>query len=222
MVKGFSRLSPQVCTASLLLMIALIVPARAVVLAPGNNVTTPGTSLALRPELAGSVLTNVTEPFVGTSVSGTNFTGELILQVVKETTAGTLDFYYQVINNSTSPDSLERVTTSNFTGFLTDVDFRLDSSGTVGSSSADRQASGNGVGFNFTAGAGGVIQPGATSQVFFVKTSATQFTTGTVSVIDTGIATVPGFSPIPEPSTGCLIALSSVLLLLGASRARSH
>jgi hypothetical protein len=208
-----------------LLTMGLSISARAVTLSPGGAVLTSGTSTNLRPELVANLLTNLTESFVGVSTSGTiTFTGSLRLEVRQEVVAGTLDFYFQIINDPTSLNSIARLTTASYTRFLTDVDWRTDRPGSIAVTSADRQALGDAVGFNFTStplGAG-VISPGSTSHWFFVKTDATQFGLGTVALIDGGVATVAAFAPIPEPSTSVLVigALCSVGALLRANGKR--
>jgi hypothetical protein len=205
------------CVATTVLLLSLSFQAKAVVLAPGNIVLTPGTT-ALP---GGTVLTNETEAF-----TGANFSGTIQLEVVKET-GGTLDFYFQVFNSALSVNAIERLTTTNYTGFVTDVDWTtnsaigITSSVGVPSTSATRTTADT-VGFNFTPipVGSGAIPVGGNSALLFIKTDATQYTSGGVSLIDGSTTMIPAFAPVPEPSTIALAGagLAGLLLL----RRRRH
>ena len=154
--------------------------------------------------------------FAGTTVLGvTNFTGTLQLQVVKETGSGTLDFYFQIFNDSSSLDAIDRLTTGNYTGFATDVDWTNNATIGVASTFANR-ATADTVGFSFVGApfGNGLILPGTNSAVLFIKTDATQFTQGTVQLINDATANVLAFAPVPEPSTGALVALGTAFAVL--------
>jgi len=131
-----------------------------------------------------------------------------ILSAVYMNPSGTLDFYYQVTNNAISATALARVTADSFKGFATAVAFRLDGgslptnpgfvNGTSVPPTADRDASGTAVGFDFVpVPAGTKIPPGTTSAVLVISTDATHFTAGNVSIIDGGSQTVAAFQPAP-------------------------
>ena len=193
-----------------LLVFALAFEARAVPLSVGGTVLTPGTT----PLGAGTVLTNTTVAFTGiNSNNAVKFTGTLQLQVVKETGSGTLDFYFQVFNDSSSVDAINRLTTGNYTGFATDVDWTNNATVGVDSFTADR-SSADSVGFSFNTLGGGFIQPGSNSAVLFIRTDATQFTQGNVNLINDATANVLAFAPIPEPSAGALAALGALFAVL--------
>src|ERR1051325_9985395 len=150
--------------------------------------------------------------------SSTGFdSGTLISAVYRETGSGTLDFYYQVVLNTTSTncggsgqpacDPISRETNVNFNNggsWTTWVATRGDavdvfSAGTVFPITADRNAAGNVVGFSMQPPDGAKIQPGQTSAIMIVSTNATNYTTGNASVIDGGVTTVSAFQPASPP-----------------------
>jgi hypothetical protein len=156
-VQWIRRLS---ATASAFAMcLALSSGAHARPLPPGSaiDVTDPltGVSLADRPELAGDVIFELDQPFAGAA-----FSGVLTTRVVRETTRGTLDFYYRV------EQPLDSYEITGFNSFTADVDFRTDlpdDPGPKGAQGAHRSADGNTIGFDFVNG------------FLFVQTDATDF-----------------------------------------------
>jgi hypothetical protein len=181
------------------------------------------------------MLASNSAPF--TSSTGAD-SGTLISAVFQETGAGTLDFYYQVVLNTTSTncggagqpgcDPLSRETNIDFNNggpWTTWAATRGDavgpfSAGTVFPITADRNAIGNVVGFSFNPPDAAKIQPGQTSAILIVSTNATNYTFGNASVIDGGVTTVSAFEPatgraVPEPGTLSLMAMG----LMGGARA---
>ena len=160
------------------------------------------------------LLASVTTPW---TLSTGLASGSLTAAVYREP-GGTLDFYYQITNNATSRDSIERNADINFTGYLDQgTAFRTDCGttgcgagfvdGTVAPFTADRTTDST-VGFDFVGSAFGAspITPGTTSNVVIITTTAPAFTDGFASVIDgNGIATVPAFQPLPEPMSFILV-----------------
>jgi hypothetical protein len=148
-------------------------------LPPGAAVPTPGTSVAARPELAGTVIYDTLVPVATTDTFGSIvFYGYLQDRVVRETGTGTLDFYQSLrvdlIPHSTPVRTvLDTASRSSFSGFATDADWRTDGLGTapISPTQASRTADGKTVTFNFAK----PIATGQSSYFYFVKTDATSF-----------------------------------------------
>jgi hypothetical protein len=179
----------------------------AALLPPGNVVLAPNEPNPV----GGTVLASLSSPFVTATFNGT-----LTTQVIQGDTSNTLNgltFTYQLVNNASSANSIERVTGIDYTGAVTDVSY-LGGSGTTPPTTISRSSgSGSVVGFNFAPSPGsGDLLPGTNSTLLVVQTNAQQFQTSTASVIDGSTATVASFGPIPipEPATLGLLALGAL------------
>ena len=173
----------------------------------------------------GTLLASLSSPFTTIDTSGT------LVSAVFRDSAGTLDFYYQVNNDLSSTGPISRETNSIFTGFATNVGFRLDGASLAGTGfvnatvmpvTADRNTLSSVVGFSFNPPDPTKIQPGQTSTVLVISTNATQFTSGFASVIDGGATTVASFAPtaVPEPSSIAFIAIGGLLVARCVRRKR--
>ena len=121
---------------ALFIAVMLATTVQAVPVTPGGNVALSGTTVAARPELAGVVVEDVLRPFTINDASGLVATGQVQDRVIRETASGTLTFSYRIINDVSSAGPIVYFYPRSFTGFATDVDFRLDGLGTVGPSAA--------------------------------------------------------------------------------------
>jgi len=205
---GRSTFWALVC--GILLVFAPAFQTQAVPLTIGGTVTTPGTgSLG-----AGTILTNETEAF-----TSANFSGTIQLEVYKENGSGTLDFLFQIFNSSSSANAIERLTTTNFTGFATDVDWTNNAVIGEAPDHANRPSA-DVVGFNFLTTP---VLAGTNSALLFIKTDATAYTAGGVSMIDGTTVTIPAFAPtaVPEPSSWALVVLSVAMATLVVRRRNS-
>ena len=228
----------RILTAFMLLgVMSLIVPGMhaslvgTVALVPGDTVV-PGLTSAP----AGTLLASLSAPW--TSTLGTS-SGTLISAVYREA-GGTLDFYYQLSDNTTSTncggsgqpacDPLSRETDTTFLGFVTSVGYRIDggslggpfTNGTVAPVTADRNGVGDVVGFSFQPPDSAKIKPGQTSNDLVISTNATNFKAGNASAIDGGVTTVASFEPasgVPEPTS--LLLFAGGFIALGALRRSS-
>jgi hypothetical protein len=190
----------------------LATPARGALLTPGGTLfPAPG-----EPDpIGGTVLQSLTVPFIAV-----DFTGILTSRVIQGDTTNTLGgltFTYQVSNTDTdaSPTDINRVTVTNYTGFLTDVSFQVGSG--LSPTLVDRglPPAGLEVGFGFENVIGqGAVRPGQTSALLVVQTNAPLWVPTFASVIDGGVASVASLGPaVPEPTSLVGLALGGVALL---------
>jgi len=144
------------------------------VLLPGGSASLNGTTLAARPELAGAVIYQHSSPISVSAHGSILFTGNLIVQVVREDAAGTLDFY-QSIQSSGGGGALNTIDEDGFSQFSTDVDYRTDIPAGAYAAPfwANRSGSNSRTSIDFQFDS--LLPQGTQTAFYFVKTNATQF-----------------------------------------------
>lgn len=179
---------------------------------PFLNTALPGTNSVARPELAGTVLADVLQPFSFSGIAGT-----VQSRVVREDATGTLDFYWRVVVTGSSPVSnLRSVLGLRLGQFgydaLQDADWRSDGLGSVAPALVRvfNPASRPDGAINFVFGESGV-HLGAESRYFFLHTDAKAYAATAIFDLEANPQHHSGlfstFAPaVPEPSTYALLA----------------
>ncbi|CAN5450495.1 hypothetical protein BH11PSE9_BH11PSE9_38200 [soil metagenome] len=192
--------------------------ARAVVVAPGDTLPLPGTTLAAQPFLQGHVLEDELISFSLAVAPGSSnmITGTVQQRVVREDVSGTLDFYWRIAELNTGSLGYFRV--GNFGTGTIDADYRIDGLGDVGPTSLRHFASGMVMGmgdgfvnFAFT-GAADTLSAGQSSKFMLLHTDATHYAkTAMFDIASTGTFTASAQfaafapAPVPEPETYALM-----------------
>ena len=191
---------------------------------PFADTVLPGTTVAARPELAGTVLEDVLTPFSFNGVTGT-----VQNRVVRETSTGTLDFYWKVDVDANSTG--EGVSAFRLIDFgdehLTDADWRIDGLGSVAPTTGRlfNEASYPTGAINFLFD--GVVTAGSASRFFFLHTDATSYALSAQYDLLTGgeqalSSAFSSFAPVPEPESYGMAAVGLVLTGVMMRRRRSH
>lgn len=189
---------------------------QAVVIAPGS--TPPAVAPTNFASVNGTVLGSITgAPISPPTPHGD--TGTYTTEVLRDTGTGFLDFVYMVNASSANPDVLVRLSSFDFTGFVTDVGYTNTLNGTalggtpIAPTTADRNSNST-VGFNFA------LPAGTSSDWLVIKTNANSFGAlpNNIGLSNGGTTNLAGFSPVPNPATVWGGAGLFGLLLVGRLR----
>lgn len=188
------------------------------------DTTLPGTTVALRPELAGTVLEDVITAF-----SFQGITGTVQNRVVREDASGTLDFIWKVDVDSVAPGSTGvrawRLIDFGY-GAIKDADWRMDGLGTVPPVTArlfnEAGEPTGAINFLFDTSVGA----GAQSRFFFLRTDATSYSlSARYDLLGDGQSPSPLFSTfapaVPEPGAYALAVSGLIVAGLAVRRRKA-
>lgn len=152
-------------------------------------------------------------PFTGVDANGNvTFTGTLNQWVYSNSTG--MLFTYLFSSDSSSVNVIQRLSTTDYAGWTTDVD-SLQTAGNPWPLSFERSSDGSTV-----SGAHYVMAQGKTSSLLWIQTNAQYYGMGSTSIIDGGIANIQTYAPaVPEPGTMMLLG-TGLLGMIGYGKVR--
>jgi hypothetical protein len=196
---------------------------RATVLAPGGATALAGTTAAAQPELSGSVLVDDLIPyqiFGGGVGNPLLYEGNLQARVARSDLTGNLIFEYRLRDPTNGLNGImSTLTTSDFAGWATDVEYRTDGLGDKEPTRATRSADGSDVSFIF----GKSLFSNEESYFMHILTNAKAYTTGqtTLTLTEGSSVVLATYQPaVPEPGAVALLVLGMAGFVLRCRRRR--
>jgi hypothetical protein len=186
-----------------------------------GNILTPGNTVSpdVFTSTSGFTVLATTGPITVDPVPGVSFSATYEEVVVRDTNnvfcTNCLDFL--IIATNGGPGIFERISTSSFGSFLTDVGYNTAGPAGVTPSSVDRSANGNVMGFNFIP-PGTAVSAAENSVLLEIQTNATNFAPGFVSVQDGTSGFGAGYQPADAPEPASMFLFGAGFLGLGLSK----
>jgi hypothetical protein len=190
-----------------------VLPAHAAVLTPGQTAATDGLAT-----FSGTAIHTETDPFS----SGT-FVGSLTSTVYQQSN-GDLDFVYQFTNNNIpDADPIVAFTVSGYNYLFANADDQTVASDVspyqVSRNPVDGSGLNDTINFNFPNAT--PVNPGQTSDLLVIDTTATNWYEGSASLQDSLTANVQAPAPVPEPATAAILTTGILGLLYRPGRKQS-
>lgn len=202
----------KTCSLAVLGIAAALPSLFANVLTPGNTVSPDVFTATSGFTLLASTSSNI-NPIPGSSFNATY--QESVVRDVNNIYCSTcLDFL--IFASNAGPGIFERLSTSAFAGFLTDVGYTATPSG-VTPVSVDRSGNGNVIGFNFIP-PGSSVDSAQSTAILEIQTNATNYTAGLVSIQDGSSGFGAGFAPTSTPEPVSMTLFGTGLLAIGTSK----
>lgn len=178
---------------------------QAISLAPNTSILLPSEAEPVGASLMDSSVVNF---------SALTFSGTLTSKVWSNDASnphGGLTFTYELSNNQSSADPIDRFTLSSYSGFLVDASYF--GAGIV-PTAVTRNSAGNQISFNFSGVVEGILVQGASSPVLILQTDSTVWQDSIAGVINSSTVNVATFAPltVPEPTTAALVVLGALTL----------
>jgi hypothetical protein len=178
---------------------------QAIPLAPNSSILLPSEA----EPVGASLVTSSTINF-----SALTFSGALTSKVWANDASnpfGGLTFTYELSNDFSSTDPIDRFTLSSYSGFLVDASYF--GAGIV-PTAVTRNPAGNQISFNFSGISEGILIQGTSSPVLILQTDSTVWQVSNAAVINSSSVNVATYAPlaVPEPTAAALVVLGALAL----------
>jgi hypothetical protein len=212
--------------------LAIIKSSLAVSVLPGNSSMLTGTTFAANPDLGGIVIRDALIPFqIADNLGNIILQGNVQDRVVQSNNTGELIFAPRLrdLSNPTGVAWVTGFRMSDYTGYSTDIDFRLDGLGDIGANQVTRSAAGDNLFYRYDPN---IIVPVDEGYFLSVMTDAENYDLSGMftiyaqndfgaSVFSTRLDSVSAPSTVPVPAAVWLFG-SGLVGLAGIARRKRN